>query len=225
VSGQPPDPRWGEVDAYLTTHLCPDDDALSHARQSSRTAGLPEIEVSAPQGALLGLLCRIIGAQRILEIGTLGGYSTITLARAVGPHGHVTTLELQPTHAQVALANLEHAGVADHVDVIVGPASDSLRKLADASTPPYDLVFIDADKASNKDYVDAALELAHPGALIVVDNVVRQGRVVEADSDSADVGGSRAVIEHVGQHPRLDATALQTVGAKGYDGFLLALVR
>ncbi len=222
---RPYDPAWAAVDSYVTGQLCPDDPALSEARRAAAEAGLPAIEVSAPQGRLLALLCRMVGAVHVLEIGTLAAYSTIHLARAVGPHGHVTTLEIDPAHAAVAEQNLAHAGLADRVDVRVGPAADTLVELAQAAGPLYDLVFIDADKASSAAYVDAALQLSHPGTVIVVDNVIRHGRVADADSTDAAVRGSRAVIEHVGAHPRLDATALQTVGAKGYDGFLLAIVR
>lgn len=222
---RPYDPNWGEVDEYLTAQLAPDDDALRAAREGSREAGLPSIEVSAPQGRLLALLCRVAGATRVLEIGTLGGYSTIHLARAVGPDGQVTTLELEPAHAAVARRNLDRAGVADRVDVVVGPAAESLAALVGASAPLFDLVFVDADKASNVTYVDAALHLSHPGTVIVVDNVVRQGEIADATSTDASVRGSRAVIEYVGSHPRLEATAIQTVGSKGHDGFLLAVVR
>ncbi|HQE31664.1 MAG TPA: O-methyltransferase [Propionibacteriaceae bacterium] len=221
----PYDPVWAQVDNYLAAHLATDDELLIQARAATQQAGMPAIEVSATQGKLLALLARIVGAGRVLEIGTLGGYSTIHLARAVAPHGHVTSLEISPAHAAVAEQNLSQAGVADIVDVVVGPAIESLQRMIDAGAPLYDLVFIDADKASNSAYVEAALHLSHPGTVIVVDNVVRHGGIVDPDSDDESVRGSRAVIELVGSHPRLDATAMQTVGAKGYDGFLLALVR
>ncbi len=216
---------WAAVETYLDDHLGADDEALRRCLTTARAAGLPEIEVPQQLGGLLALLCRVAGATRVLEVGTLAGYSTLHLARAVGPTGQVTTLELDPDRAAIAEANLSRAGVGDRVQVLPGPADETLRALVAADAPLYDLVLIDADKRSNVAYLDLALQLAHPGTLVVVDNVVRQGRVADPACDDPDVVGSRAVIEHVGAHPRLDACAIQTVGAKGHDGFLLALVR
>lgn len=210
---------WAAVDAYIEQALVAGDDALTAALDSSTAAGLPAISVSPTQGKLLHLLARAVGARRILEIGTLGGYSTIWLARAVPAEGQVVTLELSEHHAQVARANLELAGVQPRVEVVVGPALESMQRLAG----PFDLVFIDADKAGIPDYVDRALDLTRPGALIVVDNVVRQGRLLDADGD-ANVQGVRRLHDMLRSEPRLDATTIQTVGTKGYDGFTLALV-
>lgn len=212
--------RWEQVDGYVTERLVEADPALDAALADSAAAGLPDIQVSAPQGKFLHLLARIHGARTILEVGTLGGYSTIWLARALPPGGRLVTLEVDPTHAETARGNLARAGLADVAEVLTGPALETLPTL----TGPYDLVFIDADKRNNPDYVRAALRLTRPGSVIVVDNVVRQGRVLDADSTEADVVGTRATYDLVAAEPRLDATALQTVGAKGWDGFLVALV-
>jgi predicted O-methyltransferase YrrM len=210
---------WAAVDAYIEESVGASDVALEAALDTSIVAGLPAISVTPAQGKLLHLLARSIGARRILEIGTLGGYSTIWLGRAVGPDGHVTTLELEAHHAEVARANLDHAGFGAVVDVLVGPALDTMAGL----TEPFDLVFIDADKASIPSYVKESLRLTHPGSLIVVDNVVRGGAVLDPDGD-ANVQGVRRLNELLRTEPRLDATTIQTVGAKGYDGFTLALV-
>jgi predicted O-methyltransferase YrrM len=210
---------WAAVDAYVEESLGTSDEALAAALDASTTAGLPAISVSPTQGKLLNLLARAIGARRALEIGTLGGYSTIWLARALPPDGHVVTLEVSEHHAQVARANLELAGVAGQVDVLVGPALASMQGLSG----PFDLVFIDADKAAIPEYVERSLALTRPGALIIVDNVVRQGRLLDADGDDA-VQGVRRLHELLRNEPRLDATTIQTVGSKGYDGFTLALV-
>ncbi|MFV9431103.1 O-methyltransferase [Rhodococcus aetherivorans] len=214
--------NWSATDNYLTDVLIGDDPALSSALEANAAAELPPIDVSAPQGKFLHLLARIRGARRVLEIGTLGGYSTIWLARAVGESGRVVTLEYEPRHAEVARANLDRAGVGDRVDIRVGPALDSLPGLVDED--PFDLVFIDADKENNSNYVRAALGLSRPGTVIVVDNVVRAGAIVDQDSDDERVRASRDVLELLAQEPRLDATALQTVGSKGWDGFALAVV-
>jgi predicted O-methyltransferase YrrM len=211
---------WDRVDEYVTERLIGADPALDAALADSAAAGLPAIQVSAPQGKLLQLLARLIGAQRILEVGTLGGYSTIWLARGLAHGGHVDTLEVDPRHAEVARVNLLRAGLADLVTVHVGRAIDTLPTLSGT----YDLVFVDADKKSNPDYVRAALGLTRAGGLIVVDNVVRGGRVADAADTSADVVGTRATYDLLGSEPRLDATALQTVGGKGYDGFAIAVV-
>ena len=210
------------VDAFLTGLLSPDDEALSAARRASDAAGLPAIAVSAPQGKLLGILARAIGARRILEIGTLGGYSTIWLARALVPGGTLVTLEYSPHHAEVARSNLAEAGLADVVDVRVGRALDTLPALASEQPEPFDLVFVDADKAPYAEYLEWAIRLTRPGALIVGDNVVRRGRVTQPGED-ADATGVRAFLERLAADPRVDGTALQTVGSKGWDGLAIAV--
>jgi predicted O-methyltransferase YrrM len=216
--------EWGEVDDYLVRAVVDEDEVLVAARAAGRAAGLPAIEVTPNQAALLALLCRMSGARRVLELGTLAGYSTIWFARAVGEQGHVTTLEIDPAHAAVARANFERAGVADRVRLVEGPAADSVQAMVDAGEEPFDLVFIDADKPGNPRYLEAAVALSRPGTVIVVDNVVRQGAVADAASQDPSVVGSRGVLEAMGRNPRLTATALQTVGAKGWDGFALAVV-
>ncbi|MFI1370926.1 O-methyltransferase [Streptomyces longwoodensis] len=215
---------WDAVDAYFTEHLSPDDEVTAAALRESEAAGLPPIGVTANQGKLLQLLAQVQGARCILEIGTLGGYSTIWLARALPPEGRLISLEYSPRHAEVARRNLARAGLDGQVEVRVGPALESLPRLADENPPPFDLVFIDADKGNNPHYVEWALRLTRAGSLIVLDNVVRGGRVVDADSTADDVRGTRAAIELIGSHPRLSGTAIQTVGGKGYDGFALARV-
>ncbi|QYX80489.1 O-methyltransferase [Streptomyces akebiae] len=215
---------WDDVDAYFTTHLAPNDEALAAALRDNEAAGLPAIDVAANQGKFLHLLALIQGARRILEIGTLGGYSTIWLARALPADGRLISLEYSARHAEVACRNIARAGLDGLVEVRVGPALESLPKLTDENPEPFDLVFIDADKANNPHYVEWALKLTRAGSVIVVDNVVRGGRVADADSTEPDVRGTRAAIELIATHPRLSGTALQTVGSKGYDGFALARV-
>ncbi|MER6343827.1 O-methyltransferase [Streptomyces sp. NPDC001595] len=215
---------WDAVDGYLSSRLCPEDEPLTAALRDSEAAGLPQLSVTAAQGKLLRLLAEIQGARSILEIGTLGGYSTIWLARALPADGRLVSLEYSPRHAEVATRNLARAGLDKIAEVRVGPALESLPRLADENPPPFDLVFIDADKDNNAHYVEWAVKLTRAGSLIVVDNVVRGGRIADADSDAPDVRGTRAAIELIGSHPRLSATAIQTVGAKGYDGFALARV-
>lgn len=217
---------WNAVDDYFAEQLLggDPDDALEAALRESDAAGLPPIAVSPLQGKLLQLLARLQGARRVLEIGTLGGYSTIWLGRALPADGRLVTLEYDPRHAEVAVRNIARAGLAEQVEVRVGPALESLPKLADEQPPPFDLVFIDADKANNPHYVEWALRLTAAGSLIVLDNVVRGGRVADPDNSDADVLGTRAALEMFGTHPRLDATAVQTVGVKGHDGFALARV-
>jgi predicted O-methyltransferase YrrM len=217
-------PLWDDVDDYFTSHLTPDDDALAAALRDSDAAGLPQVSVTATQGKLLHLLAQVQGARTILEIGTLGGYSTIWLARALPADGRLISLEYSPRHAEVATRNIARAGLDGLVEVRVGPALESLPKLADENPPPFDLVFIDADKANNPHYVEWALRLTGAGSLIVVDNVVRGGRVADPAGTEPDVLGTRAAIELIGSHPRLNGTAVQTVGSKGYDGFALARV-
>ncbi|MGW0760300.1 O-methyltransferase [Streptomyces sp. NPDC002814] len=216
--------RWDDVDFYFSAHLSPDDDILHAALRDSEAAELPHVSVTAPQGKLLQLLAEIQGARTILEIGTLGGYSTIWLARALPSDGRLISLEYSPKHAEVATRNIARAGLDKIVEVRVGPALDSLPHLADENPAPFDLVFIDADKANNPGYVEWALKLTRAGSLIIVDNVVRGGRVADADDTSPDVRGTRAALELIGAHPRLSGTAIQTVGSKGYDGFALARV-
>ncbi|WP_210634228.1 O-methyltransferase [Streptomyces sp. GESEQ-13] len=217
---------WNAVDDYFTEQLLggDPDDALEAALRESDAAGLPPIAVSPLQGKLLQLLARLQGARRVLEIGTLGGYSTIWLGRALPADGRLVTLEYDPRHAEVAVRNIARAGLAEQVEVRVGPALESLPKLADEQPPPFDLVFIDADKANNPHYVEWALRLTAAGSVIVLDNVVRGGRVADPDNSDPDVLGTRAALEMFGTHPRLDATAVQTVGAKDHDGFALARV-
>ncbi|MBJ6646342.1 O-methyltransferase [Streptomyces griseoincarnatus] len=217
---------WNAVDDYFTGRLLGDDpdEALTAALRASDAAGLPPIAVSPLQGKLLHLLARIQGARRVLEIGTLGGYSTIWLGRALPADGRLITLEYDPRHAEVAVRNIARAGLAERVEVRVGPALESLPKLADEQPPPFDLVFIDADKANNPHYVEWALRLTAAGSLIVLDNVVRGGRVADPANTDPDVVGTRAALEMFGTHSRLDATAVQTVGVKDHDGFALARV-
>lgn len=214
--------RASEVEAYLAATLQVEDGAAAGARARQQSEGLPDIEVSPLAARLLELLARIAGARRALEIGTLGGYSALHLARGVGEVGQVITLELEPDHAAIARESLDDAGVGERVEIRVGRAVDSLQALVDAGTEPFDLVFIDADKESNVAYLEFAMQLTEPGALIVVDNVVRGGDVVHAHAESSMTQGSRAVLAAMGADARLEATALQTVGAKGWDGLAIA---
>jgi predicted O-methyltransferase YrrM len=216
-----PKPNPAEVDAFLDSTVVGDDPALSAALEASDAAGLPRIAVSAQQGKFLSLLAGAIKARRILEIGTLGGFSTIWLARGAGPDGRVLTLEYEPTHAEVARANIDRAGVGDRVKVVVGPALETLPTVSDG---PFDLIFIDADKVNNVAYLEWAVRLSHPGSVIVVDNVIREGAVLSSDPDDI-VRATRRTLEIMGEHPELDTAVLQTVGAKHWDGFALALVK
>ncbi|GAA1223441.1 O-methyltransferase [Prauserella halophila] len=213
---------WATVDDYLTDNLLGPDEALGDAARAAEAAGLPDIAVSAPQGRFLTLLASMVRARSILEVGTLGGYSAICLARALPPDGTLVTLEADPRFADVARGNVDRAGVGDRVDIRVGAALDTLPTLRDDA--PFDLVFLDADKASNAAYFRWALELSLPGTVIVVDNVVRHGAIADAGSDDPGVRGTREMFELIAAEPRVDATALQTVADKGYDGFALALV-
>lgn len=215
---------WNDVDDYFTTLLSPADEPLAAALRDSDAAGLPHINVAPNQGKLLQLLAQIQGARRILEIGTLGGYSTIWLGRALPADGRLITFEYDATHAEVARRNLARAGLDKITEVRVGPALESLPKLAEENPEPFDLVFIDADKVNNPHYVEWALKLTRPGSLIVVDNVVRGGRVTDVGSADPSVRGTRAALELIAAHPKLSGTAVQTVGSKGYDGFALARV-
>ena len=218
------DPRWAAVDGYFADHLAPQDDALSAALAANARAGLPPHDVSPLQGRLLQVLARAVSARLVLEIGTLGGYSTIWLARALPAGGQVVTLESDPAHAAVARSNLERAGVAGSVELRVGRAIETMPQLAADGRGPFDLIFIDADKPSNPEYFQWALKLSRPGSLIVVDNVVRDGAVLDAASKDASVQGVRRLNALMAAEPRVSATAIQTVGSKGYDGFAVALV-
>ncbi|MEU6185482.1 O-methyltransferase [Nocardia sp. NPDC047038] len=214
---------WADVDSYLVETLVADPDSDA-ALEANKAAGLPAIDVSPPQGKFLHLLARTVGARRVLEIGTLGGYSTIWLARAVGPKGRVVTLEFAARHAEVARANLDRAGVGDRVEIRVGAALDSLPVLAQEDPEPFDLVFIDADKVNNANYVLWALRLTRPGSVIIVDNVVRGGTIADERSEDPNAQASRELVELLTAEPSLDATVVQTVGAKGWDGFAYAVV-
>lgn len=217
-------PIWAEVDAYFGDRLAPSNAALDNALKANQQAGLPSIDVSRLQGKFLEFLVRVSGARHILEIGTLGGYSTIWLARALPGDGRIVTLELDPLHAEVARANLEGAGVLEAVDLLAGPAMETLPTLERIATTPFDLIFIDADKESYPEYLLWALKLSRPGTVIVADNVVRQGKVANPECNEARVEGIRRFTEMLAAEPRLSATVLQTVGVKGYDGFALAVV-
>ncbi len=221
--------QWTDVDDYICDLLVPSNDVLDDALADSAAAGLPAISVTPAQGKLLALLVQMCSARTILEVGTLGGYSTIWLARAMlaqgmAAGGRLITLESDPSHAEVARANLERAGLSDAVEVRLGAALDSLPQLAAEDLGPFDLSFIDADKANNAEYFNWALRLSRPGSVIVVDNVVRGGAVTDADSTDPATRGTRRLIEVMGTEPRVNATVIQTVGSKGYDGFALAVV-
>jgi predicted O-methyltransferase YrrM len=218
------EPNPLELDAMFGQLLHSEDAALTAAREAADAAGMPRIEVSAQHAKLLNLLARSTGATRVLEIGTLGGYSTIALARGVGPGGRVVTLEYEPAHADVARKNLLRADVSDRVEIIVGAALDSLPTLADRGDR-FDFFFIDADKENNPAYVEWAIRLAVPGALIVIDNIARQGRVLDPAPDDQQARAVKDMFVMMGEHPRLDTAAIQTVGTKGWDGFAVALVK
>jgi len=215
---------WARVDRYFDNLLAPADEALTAALQSNTDAHLPAIDVPAQLGKFLAFLVQISGARRVLEIGTLGGYSTIWLARALRADGIVISLEIDPRHAEVARANLARAGVLDRVDIRVGSAADSLRAMHEVCVEPFDLIFIDADKKGLPEYFELSMQLAHPGTILVADNVVRDGKVIDAETRDPDVQGVRRYLELVAAHPRLNALAFQTVGARGYDGFAIARV-
>ncbi len=215
---------WAEVDRYFGDQLAPIDPALDAALKANEKAGLPTIDVTWFLGRFLELLVRMSGARRVLEIGTLGGYSTIWLARALPEGGQIVSLELNAHHAEVARANLRNAGLLDKVDLRVGRASESLADLDAGDAAPFDLIFIDADKSGYPEYLDWSLKLSRPGTVIVADNVVRDGKVIQADNADPDIQGVRRFTELVAAEPRLSATVLQTVGSKGYDGFAVAVV-
>jgi predicted O-methyltransferase YrrM len=216
---------WTAVDQYINDQLVPSDPVLDAALDACTVAELPAISVTPSLGKLLQLLARLVGAKNILEIGTLGGYSTIWLARALPAGGRVITLEADAKHAQVACKNIARAGLADVVELREGKALDTLPELAAEGLEAFDLIFIDADKSNNPHYFDWALRLSHKGTLIIVDNVVRDGAVIEADSTDPNIQGVRRLFEILAAEPRVVSTALQTVGSKGYDGFVIALVK
>ncbi|CAN7376592.1 O-methyltransferase [Devosia sp. LjRoot16] len=215
---------WGRVDDYIVDRLVDEDAALADALQANAAGGLRPIDVSAAQGKFLHLLVRMSGARRILEVGTLGAYSTIWMAKALPAGGSIVTLEYEPHHAEVARRNIARAGYAERIEVRVGAAAETLPLLAAEQLEPFDFVFIDADKPSNTVYLDWAIKLGRPGTVIVLDNVVRDGQVANAESRDPNVLGSRGAFELIAANPRLSATALQTVGAKGYDGFAVMIL-
>jgi predicted O-methyltransferase YrrM len=215
---------WAAVDDYIVASLFEPDPVLDAVLAANHDQGLPPIDVSPAQGKMLSLFARMQGAKRILEIGTLGGYSTIWMARGLPLDGRIVTLELDPHHASVARSNFERAGVSDRVELRVGPALQSLAALSAENTGPFDLIFIDADKPNNPNYLSWAMRLSRPGTVIVCDNVIRDGAVVNEDGRDAFVEGARAAFSFIGGDKRLDGTAIQTVGAKGYDGFAIAIV-
>jgi len=215
---------WTAVDKYITDLLVPSEPALEAALQASSAAGLPHIQVSPAQGKLLHLLARACNARQILEIGTLGGYSTIWLARALPAGGRVITLEADPKHAEVARANFALAGLAGMIELRLGPALEALPQLVSERRGPFDLIFIDADKANMREYFDWALKLSRTGSVIIADNVIRDGRVLHAGSGDPDIQGVRRFTERLATEKRVSATEIQTVGSKGYDGFAIAVV-
>ncbi|HVY41684.1 MAG TPA: O-methyltransferase [Hyphomicrobiaceae bacterium] len=217
---------WSDVDDYIGTHLLADADPIfEQVLRANAAGGLPAIDVSPAQGKFLSLMVMISGARRVLEIGTLGGYSTIWMARALPPDGRLISLEYSEQHAEVAKDNFARAGLLDRTEVRIGPALETLPKLAQEGAGPFDLVFIDADKPNNANYLQWALKLSRPGTVIVLDNVVRDGRVVDGKSADSGVKGTRAAFEYLRREPRIAATALQTVGLKGWDGFVLGVVK
>ena len=217
---------WSDVDAYIGNNLLADADPIfEQVLRANAAGGLPAIDVSPAQGKFLNLLVKISGARRILEIGTLGGYSTIWMAKALPAAGRLTSLEFAEKHAAVARDNLARAGLLDRAEVRIGAALDTLPKVEADGLAPFDLIFIDADKPNNPHYLEWAIRLSRPGTVIILDNVVREGRVVEARSQDRNVKGARAAFELLKTHPRVDSTALQTVGLKGWDGFILGLVK
>ncbi len=215
---------WTRVDEYLSSLVIEHDDVLEAALRSSADAGLPQIQVTPLQGKFLHLLARALKAQRVLEIGTLGGYSSIWLARAIAPGGHLTTLELNPRHVEVARANIARAGLTSIVDVVPGPALETLARLAASHAGPFDLIFIDADKPSIAEYLDGAEKLSRVGTVIIVDNVVREGAVVDPANPDPAVLGVRRFLAQLAADPKVSGTVIQTVGEKKHDGFALIVV-
>lgn len=222
---EPQGPEWTNVDRYLSGLLVPPDASLDAALMTSREAGLPPINVAPNQGKMLELMARAMGARSILEIGTLGGYSTIWLGRALPEGGRLVSLEVNADYAELARSNIDRAGCGHVVDIRVGPAADTMRSMISSGEGPFDFVFIDADKAGYPDYLPLSLELSRPGTVIVADNVVRDGAVLDPDTTDANIRGVQRFLELAAAEPRVDATAIQTVGSKGYDGFALLLVR
>jgi len=216
---------WSAVDNYIVEKLLEGDPVQQETLKHNAANGLPAIDVSPPQGKFLNLLVRMTGARKILEIGTLGGYSTIWMARGLPQDGRLITLEYEPRHAETAKANIARAGFADRVEVRTGAAADTLPALASEGAGPFDFIFIDADKPSNPIYLDWALKLSRPGTVVVLDNVIRNGSVIDARNPDPSIVGTRKGFDVFAQSPRFDATALQTVGSKGYDGFAIAIVR
>ena len=215
---------WGRVDEYIVDRLVDEDQALADALKANAANGLRPIDVSAAQGKFLHLLVRMSRAKRILEVGTLGAYSTIWMAKALPAGGTIVTLEYEPHHAEVARRNIARAGYSGRIEVRVGAAAETLPVLAAEKPEPFDFVFIDADKPNNTVYLDWAIKLGRPGTVIVLDNVVRDGQVANAESRDPNVLGSRGAFDLLAANPRLSATALQTVGAKGYDGFAVMIL-
>lgn len=215
---------WTDVDAYFSSALIKSDRALNAAVKANRKAELPAIDITPLQGRFLEILVRATGARRVLEIGTLGGYSTLWLARAVPENGLIVTLELEPKHASVAQRNIDKAGLSNRVDLHIGPAAESLAALVAASADPFDFIFIDADKSGYPEYLQWSLKLSHPGTLIVADNVVRDGKVIDPKNADPNIKGVRSFMKLAAAERRLSTTVLQTVGSKGYDGFAVALV-
>lgn len=216
---------WQAFDEYAQQKLFTDDSVLKDVLQRNAEEGLPSIDVSPNEGKMLHLFAKMVGAKRILEIGTLGGYSSIWLARSLPEGGKLVSLEYSSKHAAVAEKNIQQAGLSDRVDILVGAALDSLPTLPEKGYKDFDFIFIDADKRNNPRYVQEAINLSHPGTCIVVDNVVRNGQVLDRKSEHPDVKGIRDMFDYLAEHPNIDSTAIQTVGSKGYDGFLLAIVQ
>lgn len=215
---------WSEVDEYFIEKLITLDSTFEHVLDANKEAGIPEIDVSPPQGKLLYLLTKMKAAKNVLEIGTLGGYSSLWFAHALPENGKVYTLEVEPEHAEIARQNIKRSGYEQQIEIIVGKALDTLPTL-EAKGLKFDFIFIDADKENNPQYLNWALKLANPGALIIADNVVRNGEVIEENSDDKRVQGVRQFIDLLNKDPRIDSTAIQTVGQKGYDGFVMGIVR
>jgi Predicted O-methyltransferase len=216
---------WEKVDAYITEHLVRQDAVLEQVLANNKQADLPAIDVAPNQGKLLNLYARLIGAARILEIGTLGGYSTIWMARALPEHGRLISLELDPHHAEIAEKNIWLAGLSQQVEIRVGEALTQLAQLEEEGAAPFDLIFIDADKPNNPSYLQWALRFSRPGTLIIGDNVIREGEVTNKHSTDPRVQGIRKFMDMLAEEPRVTATAIQTVGAKGYDGFVMGIVQ
>ena len=219
------DEKWAAVDRYFGEKLSLNDEALDAAMAANKAAGLPAIDVAPNQGKLLHLLAQMVGARQILEIGTLGGYSTIWLARALPADGKLTTLEFNPKHAEIASSNIAHAKLSQLVDIRIGAALETLAKMQEEEAGPFDLIFIDADKANNAEYLRWALKFSRRGTLMIIDNVVREGAVIDAASTDQDILGTRRLFDELAKEKRLSSTAIQTVGSKGYDGFVMAIMR